>query len=137
MEWFPLLLSRNRTEKPARFPDLCGGDSVKLTSAVEAAPRFASFRSCTRPRCSASANNNATTAKKTASLRLACRSSSSISKERERRLSPFVFFESEGCAQGRNAENLGLPDIAVSCCAPHLRRHDRPFLRVRKCCSFC
>src|SRR5216684_695562 len=130
MEWFPLLLSRNRTENPARFPDLCGGDSVKLTSAAEFGPRFA-FRSCMRPRWSASTNNNATTEKKTASLILTCRSSLSLlGTECGRRLSPFVFLEGEGCTQARNTENLGLPDITISCHARALRRCRRRFVRV-------
>src|SRR5260370_4263852 len=131
MEWFPLLLSRNRTENPARFPDLCGGDSVKLTSAVESGLRFASVRSCTRPRLSASTNNKATTEKKTASLILTCRSSSSLlGTECGRRLSPFVFLEGEGCTQARNTENLGLPNITISCHARALRRCRRRFVRV-------
>src|SRR5713226_7520865 len=135
MEWFPLLLRWNRTENPARFPDLCGGDSVKLTSAVESGPRFASVRSCTRPRCSASTNNNATTEKKTASLILTCRSCSSLlgtelGTECGRRLSPFVFLEGEDCTQARNTENLGLPDITISCHARALRRCRRRFVRV-------
>src|SRR5258708_10510440 len=72
-----------------------------------------------RPRCSASTNNKATTEKKTASLILTCRSSSSLlGTECGRRLSPFVFLEGEGCTQARNTENLGLPDITTSCYAP-------------------
>src|SRR5216684_2253646 len=131
MEWFPLLLSRNGTENPARFPDLWGGDSVKLTSAVESGLRFASVRSCTRPRLSASTNNKATTEKKTASLILTCRSSSSLlGTECGRRLSPFVFLEGEGCTQARNTENLGLPNITISCHARALRRCRRRFVRV-------
>src|SRR6266481_7497788 len=97
----------------------------------ESGPIFASVRSCMRPRCSFFINDTATTEKKTASLILTCRSSSSLlGTECGRRLSPFVFLEGEGRTQARNTENLGLPDITISYHAPALRRCRRRFVRV-------
>jgi len=40
MEWFPLLLSRNRTDNPTQSRGPSRGDNVKLTFSAEAGPEF-------------------------------------------------------------------------------------------------